>query len=118
METETNPIIILLVLAASVAALGAWVLSMREQRRFRELVAWIESRHGARWAALPWHARRLNLVGAVERLRRQGLGEDPEFMARYRDAKRGGPWKVGLLLAGMLAIGVVLLGVRYLGWRW
>lgn len=118
MESATSPIIILLVLAAAAAALGAWVLSIREGRRFRELVAWIEARHGARWAALPRVARRFNRVGAVEQLRRHGLGEDPEFMARYQEVKRGKPLQAILLLLGIALIGAIPLGERYLGWTW
>ncbi|MCH8002852.1 MAG: hypothetical protein IIA34_14505 [Proteobacteria bacterium] len=118
MEPATSPIVILLSLAAAAAVLGAWALAIRERRRFRGLVAWIETHHGARWAALSGVARRFNVAGGVEHLRRQGLGDDPEFMARYRSVKRGKPWQVILQLAGMALIGVILLGVRYLGWTW
>jgi hypothetical protein len=61
---------------------------------------------------------RLSLVGAVERLRRQGLGDDPEFMARYRSVKRGKRWQVILQLIGMALIGAIMLGVRHPGWTW
>ena len=118
MEPATSPIVILLSLVAAAAVLGAWALAIRERRRFRGLVAWIETHHGARWAALPGAARRFNLVGAVEQLGRQGLGDDPEFMARYQDAKRGKPWRVILQLVGVALIGAILLGGRYWGWTW
>ncbi len=118
MEPATSPIVILLGLAAAAAVLGAWALAIRERRRFRELVAWIETHHGARWAALPEVGRRFNDVGAVEHLRRQGLGDDPEFMARYQDAKRGKPWRVILQGVGVALIGAILLGVRHWGWTW
>jgi hypothetical protein len=118
MESATSPIVILLSLAAAAAVLGAWALAIRERRRFRELVAWIETHHGARWAALPGVARRFNVVGGVEQLRRQGLGDDPEFIARYRTVKRGKPWQVILQMVGVALIGAILLGVRYLGWNW
>ena len=118
METATSPIVIVLGLAAAAAVFGAWALAIRQQRRFRRLVAWIQTHHDARWAALPGVARRLNVVGAVEHLRRQGLGEDPEFMVRYRAVKRSRPWQVVLQLVGMALIGAILLGVRYLGWTW
>ncbi len=118
MEPATSPIVILLSLAAAAAVLGAWALAIREQRGFRKLVTWIETHHGARWAALPGAARRFNLVGGVEHLRRHGLGEDPEFIARYRDAKRGKSWQVILQVVGVALIGAILLGVRYLGWTW
>lgn len=118
MESATSPIVILLGLAAAAAVLGAWALAIRERRRFRELVAWIETRHGARWAELPEVARRFNVAGGVEHLRRHGLGEDPEFMTRYRTVKRGKPWQVILQVVGVTLIGAILLGVRYLGWTW
>ncbi len=118
MESATSLIVILLSVAAAAAVLGAWALAIRERRRLRALVAWIETHHGARWAALPEVARRLNLAGGIEQLRRQGLGEDPEFMARYRAAKGSKPRQVILQLIGMALIGAILLGVRYLGWTW
>ena len=118
MEPATSPAVIVLALAAAAAVLGAWWLSIRESRRFRRLVAWVEAHHGARWAALPRHMRWFNVVGAVELLRRKGLGDDPEFMARYREVKRGKPWQWALLAVGMAFIGAILLGVRYLGWTW
>ncbi len=118
MEPGTSPIVILLSLAAAAAVLSAWALAIRERRRFRELVAWIETHHGARWAALPGVAQRFNVVGGVEHLRRQGLGDDPEFMARYRSVKRGKPWQVILQLVAVALIGAILLGIRYLGWTW
>ncbi len=118
MEPATSPIVIQLALAAAAAVLGAWVVAFRARRRLRELVAWIETHHGALWAALPGATRRFNLAGAVELLRRQGLGEDPEFMTRYQDAKRGKSWQVILQVVGVALIGAILLGVRYLGWNW
>ena len=118
MEPATSPIVILLSLAAAAAVLGAWALAIRERQRFRGLVAWIETHHGARWAALPGAARRFNVAGGVEHLRRQGLGDDPEFMARYRSVKRGSLRQPVFLLIGLALIGVILLGVRYLGWTW
>lgn len=118
MEPATSPMAIVLVLAAAAAALGAWWLSIRASRRFRDLVRWIEAQRPAQWKVLPGYARRFNMIGAVEHLRRQGLGEDPEFIARYREAKRGKPLILALLAAGMACIGAIPLGVRYLGWIW
>ena len=118
MEPATSPIIIILALAAAAAVISAWALAIREQRRFRKLVAWIEARHGARWEALPGAARRFNAAGGVEHLRQQGLGEDPEFMALYRKAKGSKRWQVILQVVGAALIGSIYLGVLYLGWIW
>jgi len=118
MESATSPMVIVLVLGATAAVLGAWWLSIRESRRFQDMVRWIEARHHAHWAALPRLTRRWNVVGGVEHLRRQGLGEDPEFMARYREVKRGKPLMLALLAAGVACIGAIPLGVRYFGWTW
>ena len=118
MESATSPAVIVLLLAAAGAVLGAWWLSIRASRRFRDLVHWVESQHHAQWEALPGYARRFNVVGAVERLRRKGLGEDPEFAARYREAKRHKPLMLVLLAAGMACIGAIPLGARFLGWIW
>ncbi len=118
MEPGTSPVVIALTLAAAAAVLGAWWLSIREGRRFRHLVAWIEAHYGARWRALPWVSRRLHPKGGVEFLRRHGLAEDPAFMKRYRDARRGNLRQPVFLLIGLALIGAILLGVRYLGWTW
>jgi hypothetical protein len=118
MESATSPIVIVLALAAAAAVLGAWVVAFRARRRLVELAAWIATRHGALWEALPEATRRFHLAGAVEKLRRQGLGEDQEFMARYRTVKRGKPWQITLQLIGMALIGAIMLGVRYLRWTW
>ncbi len=118
MGPATSPAVIVLALAAAAAVLGAWRLSIREGRRIRRLVAWIEAHHGARWRALPWFSHRLHPKGGVEFLRRHGLAEDPEFMALYRDAKRGSQRQPVFILIGVALIGAILLGVRYLGWAW
>ena len=118
MEPATSPILIVLVLVTAAAVLGAWWLSIRAERRSRDLVNWIMANHRSRWAALPRHTRWFNLVGAVELLRRQGLGGDPEFMARYKVVKRGKPLQWALLSVGIACVGAILLGVRYLDWVW
>ena len=118
MEAATSPAVVVLALAAAAAVLGAWWLSIREGRRVRRLVAWIEAHHGARWRALPWLSRRLHPKGGLEFLRRHGLAGDPEFMELYRDAKRGNLRQLVCALIGLALIGVILLGVRYLGWTW
>jgi hypothetical protein len=110
--------VIVLVLAAVAAGLYAFWLSIRQQRRFRRLVVWIKAHHGERWRALPWASRHLNLVGAVEALRRGELGDDPVFVARYRDGKRGRMREFVAILVGFGLIGVLALGIRYLGWHW
>ncbi len=73
-----------LMLAGAAAVLGAWWVSIRQERRRRRLVEWIKANHAARWAALPWCSRSLMPASGVERLRRQGLGNDVDFMVRYR----------------------------------
>jgi hypothetical protein len=118
LEPATSPIVILFGLAAAAAVLGAWVVAFRARRRLVKLAAWVATRHGARWEAVPGVTRRFNMAGAVEQLRRQGLGDDPEFMARYRTVKHGKRWQVILQLVGMALIGAIMLGVRYLGWTW
>ena len=118
MEPATSPIVIVLALAAATAVLGAWALAFRDRRRLQELVAWIAAHHGARWEALPQLTRRLDLAGAVEHLRREGLGDDPEFVARCRIVKRGKRLQGILQLVGVALIGAIMLGVRYLGWAW
>jgi hypothetical protein len=57
-------------------------------------------------------------IGGIEQLRRNGLSEDAEFMALYRETKRGRALQLAALVAGMVLVGAILLGVRYLGWSW
>ena len=118
MEPATSPIVIFLAFAAGVAVISAWVIAFRVQRRRRELVAWVVAHHGPRWDSLPELTRRLNLAGAIEHLCREGLGDDPEFMGRYRTVKRGKRWQVNLQLVGAMLIAAIYLGVHYLDWIW
>ena len=115
-ETQTRPEIIALILLAAALALYGWWLSDRQVRRFRDFVSWIKDHHGARWQALPWVSRQLNRAGGVEHLRRNGLGNDPQFMIRYRHAKMVRWPQVVVVLCGMAAIGLVAVGVQYFGW--
>ena len=118
MGPATSPGVIVLTLAAAAAVLGAWWVSIRRDRRRRRLVEWIKANHAARWAALPWFSRSLMPASAVEHLRRQGLGNDADFMVRYRESKRGTWQLLSLIVFGVLLIGMVPFGVRYLGWNW
>lgn len=118
MESATSPILIALVLVTTVVVLGAWWLSIRAERGSRDLVNWIMANHRSAWEALPRHSRWFNPVGAVELLRRQGLGGDPEFMVLYKEAKRGRPLRLALLAMGIVCVGAIFLGVRFLGWVW
>jgi hypothetical protein len=116
--SSTSPEIIVLILAAAASALYAWWRWDRENRRFRLLVEWLREHHRQRWADLPWLSRNINIAGGVEHLRRDALADDPEFMARYREAKRGKGLTLLAILVGMGLIGAIALGVRYLGWSW
>lgn len=118
MEYETSLEVMVLLLAAAAAGLGAWWIRIRQEKRRRHLVEWIKENHAARWAAIPTLTRRLHLAGGVEYLRRNGLGGDANFMARYRESKRETRLLLGLLLLSSLLIGMVPLGIRYLGWVW
>ncbi len=118
METSTSPEVIVLLLAAVGAVLTAWWVSIQKERRRGRLVEWIKANHAARWAALPWFSRSLMPASGVEHLRRQGLGNDVDFMVRYRETKRGTWQLLGLIVLGVLLIGMVPLGIRYLGWTW
>ncbi len=118
MEPVTSPAVIGLTLAAVGAVLTAWWVSIQKERRRGRLVEWIKANHAASWAALPWFSRRLMPDNGVERLRRQGLSNDVDFMIRYRESRRGTWLLLGLIVLGVLLIGMVPLGVRYLGWNW
>lgn len=117
-ETQTSLEIIALLLLAAALGLFAWWLSARQARRFRDFASWVEVQHAARWQALPWTSRKLNRNGAIEHLRRDGLGDDPQFMARYRQDKMVRWPQAVVALAGMGAIGLVAVGLQYFGWTW
>ncbi len=115
-DTQTSPEIIALILLAAALTLYAWWLSDRQVRRFRDLVSWIEDHYSELWQALPWVARRFNRPGGVEQLRRNGLGNDPQFMAQYRHGKMVRWPQVVALACGMGAIGLLAVGIEYFGW--
>jgi hypothetical protein len=115
-ESQTSPEIIALLLLAAALVLYAWWLSARQARRFRDFALWVEDHYGERWRALPWTSRKLNRNGAIEQLRRNGLNDDPQFMARYRQDKMVRRPQVVAVLAGMAAIGLLAIGIEYFGW--
>lgn len=115
-DTQTSPGIIALTLLAAALILYAWWLSDRQARRFRDFASWVEDHYGERWQALPWTSRKLNRNGAIEHLRRGGLGDDPQFMARYRQGKMVRWPQVAAVVAGMAAIGLLGVGIEFFGW--
>ncbi|MDH3476291.1 MAG: hypothetical protein OEM59_21645 [Rhodospirillales bacterium] len=115
--TASLPVMILVTLTAAAAVYAFW-LSIREGRRTRELAAWLKASQGERWQALPWFSRELFPKAGIETLRRQGLGEDPDFAARYGEIRRLRRREALLLVLGAAAIVALLLGTRLLGWHW
>ena len=109
---------IVLTLATAAFSLYAWWLSIQETKRLRRLVQWLEHHHGARWRALPKLSRNLFPRGGVERLRRNGLSEDPGFMARYRETRAGTLRQLAAIPAAVVSIALVQIGVRFWGWSW
>lgn len=105
-----------LILIGLALALYAWWLSDRQARRFRDFASWVETHYRQRWQALPWSSQKLNRAGGVEYLRRNGLGNDPQFMARYRHGKMVRWPQVVASLGGVGAIGLIAAGIKYFGW--
>ena len=116
--SATSPEVVVLTKGAAVAVPYAWWKSNLESRRLRRLVTWLRDHYAERWAGLPWVSRAINIVGAVEHLRRNGFSEDAEFMGLYRETKRGRGIKFAALVVGIGLIGAVLPGVRYPVWSW
>ena len=54
----------------------------------------------------------------IENVRRQQLGQDPEFMSLYAERKRHARRQITFILIGVVLIGVLIIGLRYAGWRW
>ncbi len=118
MDNGTSAEVIVVTLAAAAAALYAFWVSILRGRAIRGLVRWIRDQHPEIWEALPRLTRASNIIGAIEQLRRQQFGEDPEFLSRYAEGKRYARRQIIFVLIGMVLIGVLFLGLRYLGWRW
>ena len=118
MESGASAEVIIVTLAAAAAALYAFWMSILRGRTIRRLVRWIREQHPEIWDALPRLTRASNVIGAIEQLRRQQFGENPEFMSRYAETKRYARRQIIFVLIGVVLIGVLFLGLRYLGWRW
>lgn len=119
METSGTSLGIMVLLTAAAAAIFyAWWLAIAESRRRRDLAVWLRQHHSERWTRLPWMSRNMIIANGIEHLRRDGLSEDAEFMARYRAMKRGKGKQIALLLLGIALIAAVALGERVLGWTW
>ena len=117
-EVQTSPELKVLVLLLLAFTLFAWWLSERQARRFRKFANWVAANYSAQWQALPWVTRHLNRVGGIEVLRRNGLGNDPQFMAQYQQGKMVRWPQVAAACGGVAAIGLIIVGVEYLGWTW
>ncbi len=115
-QPGTSPEIIVLTIAGAIASLYAWWTWADENRRRRRLVRWLRTRHADLWNQLPRGSRTLNVIGAIEQLRRNGLSANAEFMARYDEVKRRKGAARAALVVGMGFIGAVIIGTRYLGW--
>lgn len=115
-DTQTSPEIIALILLALAFTLYAWWLSDRQSRRFRNLLSWVQDNYAAQWQALPWSTRKINRVGGVEKLRRDGLRDDPAFMEQYRQGKSVRWPQVAALLCAVVAFALLAVGIAYFGW--
>lgn len=92
-------------LVALVAAFFAFLQSWRINNHIRALALWAERNAPERWRAVPWLHRSLGRP-AIERLRREGVGGDPEFEAHYAAYRRA---LTRLTYAG--AVGMSMIGL-------
>ncbi len=114
--SEPNLLVMLVIGLLAAATLVAWLLSERRRKHTRALVLYLREHEPAFWAALPWHARNLNIAWAVERYRRARDPFDPAFAVLYAAKRRSVRIELALLLfAGSL---VALLFVGLVNWGW
>ena len=116
-STGPSVMVMLVICLLAVATLFAWAQSERRRRYVRVLALYVQAKAPGFWAALPWHARNLNIAGAVERYRRAGGPEDPVFSELYAAKRHASRLELVNLLVGMALVGLLALGLNYWGWH-
>ncbi len=116
--SQTSPAIIVLIIGAAVVTLLAWWLSVRNSRRTRTLITYLQQNQTEYWHSLPWLLRHVHVVGAVEAYRRSSGTADAEFLARYQLVKRGSRFLLIAIAVAMAMIGLVIMGTTFWAWRW
>lgn len=99
----------------------AWIVSDRRRKRTRALAIYIKEQTPEFWDALPWHARHLNVVGAVERFRRDHNDRSEplpaDFAELYEGKRRHARFEAVLLALAAGLILMLIVGIKYLGWQ-
>jgi hypothetical protein len=108
---------VLITIAAGLTLL-AWWLSVRNSRRTRALIAYLEQNHETFWRSLPSHSRNFNRVGAIEAYRRSDQIIDPNFLVLYQARKSGARAQISTIIIALALIGVVPIGTALWGWHW
>ncbi len=107
---ETSVAVKALISLAAISTIAAFVLNIRNERRQRDLLNWVQAARPAAWQSLPRSVHFLPGAAAVARLRRQLVG-DIDFAVRDTAARRGRPAMLAALVTGVAAIGLTLVGV-------
>lgn len=118
LAVETSLVVKVLIVAAAALAVFAWWLSEQTAKRTRALITYLKSNQGPYWHSLPWHARNLNPVAAIEAYRRSPNAADPEFHALYEARKSSNRMLFFAIVIAMAPIGIVLIGTAFFGWNW
>jgi hypothetical protein len=116
--SETSPFVMALITLAAVVSLFAWWLSVRNSRRTRELIEYLERNQGSFWGSQQTLSRKLTAIGIIEAYRRSAQNPDPEFSALYQARKRGLLAQISAIVLAATLIGLVLIGTRFWGWSW
>lgn len=118
METSGPSLMVMLVICLlAVATLFAWAQSERRRRYVRVLALYVRANAPGFWAALPWHARNLNIAGAVERYRRAGDPGDEVFAELYAAKRHVARAELASLLFGMALVALLFVGLEFWGWH-
>jgi len=114
----TSPGIKISILVALAAAIYLFVTETRRNRRTARLIECVQANYPATWNGLPWGARKINRLGGLIHLYRNGIVTDPRFVAEYRTVRRFRYDQVAAVVVAAGALVVVYLGLAYWGWRW
>jgi hypothetical protein len=118
MDTSGPNLLVMLVIGLLAAAtLLAWLLSERRRKHTRALALYLRKHEPEFWSTLPWHARNLNIVGAIERYRRAHESVDPAFAELYAAKRRSARIELSLLLLAGSLVALLVVGLKNWGWH-
>ncbi|MEJ2378939.1 MAG: hypothetical protein P8Y71_27305 [Pseudolabrys sp.] len=108
----------ILLLIAFAACIYLFIAEIRRSRRISRLIAWVEANYPEKWNALPWANRKINRLGGLALISKQGMIPDQHFAAEYNATRPFGKNQSVAFAIAVGAITLVLLGVKLKYWHW